>query len=82
MVLGGRNFNVILLRANGSVCDVALSRNSKTFLFFSFISLFIFVIHSVKMYVVINAFFFMAKYTEIVNVYVFKTSRLFGFSYN
>jgi hypothetical protein len=34
------------------------------------------------MYVVINAFFFIAKYTEIVNVYVFKTSRLFGFSYN
>jgi hypothetical protein len=36
----------------------------------------------VKMYVVINAFFFIAKYTEIVNVYVFKTSRLFGYSYN
>jgi ribonuclease HI len=31
-------------------------------------------------YVVINAFFFIAKYREIVNVYVFKTSRLFGFS--
>jgi hypothetical protein len=78
VVLGGRNFNITLLRANGSVCDVALSRNSKTFLFFS---LFIFVIHSVKMYVVINLFFLIAKYTEIVNVYVFKTSRLFGFSY-
>jgi hypothetical protein len=25
VVLGGRNFNVTLLRANGSVCDVALS---------------------------------------------------------
>jgi hypothetical protein len=31
--LAPKGFNVTLLRANGSVCDVALSRNSKTFLF-------------------------------------------------
>ena len=81
MVLGGRNFNVTLLRANGSACDVALSRNSKTS-FFQFHK-FIYFCNPFSENVRGHPCFFIGlpKYREIVNVYVFKTSRLFGFSY-